>query len=87
MYCIDCGRNVNKNKLSAPIAVKGKGLNSDKQRDVTVKKKQQTSYYIKLVRIQLNYLNIIFGFQVNMENLLIPSEICATRTTIKGKAK
>ena len=86
MYCIDCGRNVNKNKLSAPIAVKGKGLNSDKQRDVTVKK-QQTIYYIKLVRIQINYLNIIFGFQVNMENLLIPSEICATCTTIKGEAK
>ena len=40
-----------------------------------------------LVRIQINYLNIIFGFQVNMENLLMPSEICATRTTIKGEAR
>ena len=48
---------------------------------------KQTSLYIKLVRIQINYLNIIFGFQVNMEYLLMPSEICATRTTIKGEAR
>ena len=28
------------------------------------------------MHIHINDLNIIFGFQVNMENLLMPSEIC-----------
>ena len=35
---VHCGRNVNKS--SAPKAVAGKGLNSDKQSDVTVKNKR-----------------------------------------------
>ena len=35
---VHCGRNVNKS--SAPTAVEEKGLNSDKQCDVTVKNKR-----------------------------------------------
>ena len=42
---VHSGRNVNKNKLSAPIAVKGKGLNSDTQSGVTVKNKTNKFIY------------------------------------------
>ena len=52
---VHCGRNVN--KPSAPTEVEGNGC------DITVQ--QKTSKYIKLERIHM-----IFGFLVNMENLI-----------------
>ena len=35
--------------------------------------------------MQINYLNMIFGFQINMENLFVLSEICSTIKEKQGK--